>query len=725
MSIAVPRDSLVLLMVLTLVPVANGQQAAGNDQLAAEVAAARVALQQHPKFQKYYEHLAANPDTLPVNGPKLAVLLAAEAQTSAAIKDHPPSLLGTWQEVMRLAAAGNDYKTAFPAIDALQKHPSGLLTAAAARLAKGNLLAAASAANATKPVAGEREALLELVRPLLKEALAANDVAALRPLLAADSKLSWSTTESANSIQLLLPLAQQATDGNRPALAKLLFDHLDSLVAKTAAGKSRKEFADAIAAARERFAAVDGAQQALQTLATKPLDPTANQAYGKYLLACGQTRESLTYLALGSDAEWKKLAAESLEVKTAADKVALADRWMATAKDGAEGGKSFARLFYEEALADKSFVGIPRAAAEEKLKSLGPAPATVKPVLAAVGNKPLPPNEWVDVLPLIDIDQDLVCGYWTKGPQNTLLCDQALHPKLRLPVLLAGSSYDLTVEFKLAEAKSDVYLLVPVGDRLSWLLVDSWTNGDRCFFSIPDGPNVYRNLLHANQAYRYEINVRLSGDQVQLTFSLNGEKILEYKGPVSAIKSPNENPLGTFAQPGLSTYFDRIQYTRIQVRAIDGPAAIGRAVPLIKPIPPEILALKATRLATLKPLAGRARYDYLSVSTPPAKMEGGRHPLLGGAECRDYLFAHAPSSLSYAIPAKTKYFTAIAYAAKSQSVKFIVKVDGKPLFDVERKAIAPVVVEIPEGAKVLELICEDLGDSNYDHSSWCFPAFRQ
>src|SRR5690242_9815514 len=89
-------------------------QEAGNAQLSEEVTAARDGLKDHPKFKKYYEHLAANPDTLAVNAPKLAVLLAAEAKTSAAIKDHAPSLLATWQEVVRLASAGNDYKTAFP-----------------------------------------------------------------------------------------------------------------------------------------------------------------------------------------------------------------------------------------------------------------------------------------------------------------------------------------------------------------------------------------------------------------------------------------------------------------------------------------------------------------------------------------------------------------------------------------------------------------------------------
>ncbi|WP_254511715.1 hypothetical protein [Anatilimnocola floriformis] len=703
-------------------------QEVGNAQLSEEVTAARNSLKDHPKFKKFYDHLAANPDTLPVNGPKLAVLLAAEAKTSAAIKDHAPSLLATWQEVVRLAAAGNDYKTAIPSIDLLQKHPSGLLSPAAARKVKGKVLAAVAEANSTRLMLAEREALAESVRGLLKESLEASDAEALPSLLAADSKLSWSTSESAKSVQLLLPLAEHAASSNQANIAKLLFDHLEVLIPKTAAGKIRKEFADTLAAARERLQIVEVAQQAQQALATKPLDPAANQAYGMYLLASGQARESLTYLALGSDPSRKQLATATLEAKTATDKISLADRWQATAEAAAKG---MARLLYEEALADKAFVGIPRAAAEEKLKALGPAPAVIKPARhpsASPANKPLPVNEWVDVLPLVDIDHDLGRGFWTKGPQNSLLHSRTYGPRLRLPVLLANSSYDLVVEFKLAEAYSDIYLILPVGDRMVRVMVDADSNNDHCYFlTIPQGPLVTRNLLRANQAHRYEANVRLREDTAQIVFSVDGAKILEYDGPLSRIesKTPEGTFFKTFAQPGLGAYNQQVLYTKVQVRAIDGQAFFGRDVPLVNPLPPDIAALKATRLTTLRPLAGTAYKDFLSVSAIPAAIKDAHVPWVGGQECRDYLFAHAPSSVSYSIPPKTRYFTAVACNAIRPEAKFVVKVDGQELFAAEGKPIATVLVEIPEGAKVLQLECEGLVDRGLHYCSWCFPAFRQ
>ncbi|WP_254511713.1 hypothetical protein [Anatilimnocola floriformis] len=719
---SVPRLAAILCVLFSAV-IALGQPGPPADvdaKLPADVAAARDSLKDHPKFKKFYDHLAANPDTLPVNGPKLAALLAAEAKTSAAIKDHAPSLLATWQEVVRLAAAGNDYKTALPAIDSLQNHRSGILTAAAARKAKGKILAAVAEVS-TKPAPGERETLLELVRDLLKESLTANDVEALPSLLAADAKLSWSTAESANSIQLLLPLAQQAIDGNRAAAAKLLFDHLDLLIPKTAAGKSRKEFTDALTMARERLSTVESAQQAQQTLAAKPLDPAANQAYGNYLLACGQARQSLTYLALGTDAEWKKLAAESLEAKTAPEKIALADRW--TAID-AKSGKQLARGLYEEALADKSLVGIPRAAAEEKLKSLGPAPLpltpAVRPATVATDRKTLPLNEWTELLPLIDFDQDLERGRFSQGPRNSVVMYDSPNARIRLPVLLEDCSYDLAVEVKPGSPAQEVHVLLPVGKQSVGLFVDANKDNQHTFIDVSSEKNIKGNLLLPNQNYRYDIEVRLQDGRAKVSFSLNGKFLVYQERPVAEFKMREGYALRTDKQPGLAGYRSNAVFTSCQVRPISGTATIGRDVPLMKPIPASVLALKGTSLTTLRPVAASFTGDWHGVN-------GGtdQPPIVGGALCREYLFAHAPSSLTYAIPAKAKYFTAISYCALSRTVNFIVRIDGKEAFSVERLPIAPVFVEIPEGAKSLELICDDLGNREFDGSFWCFPAFRQ
>ncbi|WP_254513301.1 NPCBM/NEW2 domain-containing protein [Anatilimnocola floriformis] len=695
------------------------------DKLNAEVAAARSSLPEHPKFKKYYDFLATNPESLPVNGPKLAAVLAAEAKSSAAIREHAPSLLATWQEVVRLATAGNDYKTALPAIDELQNHPSALLTPAAARLAKGKLLTAVAEANGAKLTAAERDALFALVRALQKDALTANDLEGLPLLLESDAKLCRSVAESTSSIQFLLPLAEQAIDGDRAAAGKLVLNHLDALVVKTPTVKSRKDLVEAIATARERLTLAEGALQAQQTLAKQPLDPAANQAYGMYLLSRGNWRESLTYVALGSDAEWKKLAAESLEAKTAAERVGLADRWSALGKEKNAPSKELARHLYREALADTSLVGIARAAAEEKAKALGETKVTAPPLGSDVtARKPLPLNQWTELLPSVDLDQELVRGFFAKGPRNSISMDSSPWSRIRFPVLLTDCSYDLAVELTTGAEGRDLNLLFPVGKKNVTLIVDGFAKSDVCFFAgLQQRGTVTKKLLKPKQAYRYEVSVRLKDDRVAVKFLLNGATILDHEGPLSAVGDFKDYYLGTDAQPGFAGSDSSATITSCQLRPVSGTAELGRDAPILKPIPASVMRLKATSLTTLKSLSGSSIRPLLVNQLGGANME--KWPLVGGAQCREFLYAHAPSEITFAIPPKTKYFTAVAYCVYSNHVKFIVKVDGREMFSSRERPISPVLVEISEGAKELKLICDSLGDPDTDHSIWCYPAFRQ
>jgi hypothetical protein len=442
-----------------------------------------------------------------------------------------------------------------------------------------------------------------------------------------------------------------------------------------------------------------------------------------YLLAQrGQWRESLTYLALGNDPDWQKLAAESLETKTAEEKIELADRWSALGKEENAPSKEIARHFYQEALADKSLVGHARAAAEEKLKALGDPPAIPSVSVLSAMKRPLPLNEWTELLPLIDFDQDLEKGFFLRGPRNSVIMDDSTHSGLRLPVLLEDCSYDLTVEFRPGTPAQQVHLMLPVGKQSVALIVDGSADRLHTFFEVPGAKQVKGNLLLPNQAYRYDVAVRLQDDLARLTFSLNGNKIVEHDSSVSDFQPNKRYSLRTDKQLGFASYESKAVFTSCQVRPISGAATIGRDVPLIKPIPASIMALQATSLSIMRPVSTKFTRTYYGVNSIP----GGAHPpIVGGVLCREYLYAHAPSSMTYAVPAKAKYFTAATYCARTIDVRFIVRIDGKDVFSTERRALSTVVVEIPEGAKELQLVCEPLENNDSHHSFWCFPVFRQ
>ncbi|MCE9604637.1 MAG: protein kinase [Planctomycetia bacterium] len=90
--------------------------------------------------------------------------------------------------------------------------------------------------------------------------------------------------------------------------------------------------------------------------------------------------------------------------------------------------------------------------------------------------------------------------------------------------------------------------------------------------------------------------------------------------------------------------------------------------------------------------------------------------------CDEFLFAHAKSSVSYAIPPGNKRFTAIAYCARTTSVTYEVWADDRQLFKSPHNlGIIPINVLLPPNAKTIELRVLEGRDVNFDLSMWCYP----
>lgn len=104
--------------------------------------------------------------------------------------------------------------------------------------------------------------------------------------------------------------------------------------------------------------------------------------------------------------------------------------------------------------------------------------------------------------------------------------------------------------------------------------------------------------------------------------------------------------------------------------------------------------------------------------------------MIDGGRCLEYIFAHAPSALTYDVPPGTKQFTAYALSTGYQSVKFSVVLDGKSVFtsnnpSAYEQKMVPINIMIPEGTKRMELIVDPCGDNVADHSLWAFPYFSR
>jgi hypothetical protein len=89
--------------------------------------------------------------------------------------------------------------------------------------------------------------------------------------------------------------------------------------------------------------------------------------------------------------------------------------------------------------------------------------------------------------------------------------------------------------------------------------------------------------------------------------------------------------------------------------------------------------------------------------------------------CKEFLFAHAPSRVVYALPPEAKSFSAVGYCAVSADVKFRVLFDGQVKYESPRAGVVPISVDVPPGAKTLEMVVDDLGNNSYDWSHWLEP----
>ncbi|HLY10541.1 MAG TPA: NPCBM/NEW2 domain-containing protein [Planctomycetota bacterium] len=133
-------------------------------------------------------------------------------------------------------------------------------------------------------------------------------------------------------------------------------------------------------------------------------------------------------------------------------------------------------------------------------------------------------------------------------------------------------------------------------------------------------------------------------------------------------------------------------------------------------------------LTTLTPKKATVGYFVLGVNTNVKNIPF----LVQGKECRQYLFAHAPSSLVYDLPPRCKTFTATGTKLdKSEpsvagTWKYLVIVDGKTLFEskplIEVKGVElEISVTLPAGARELELKIDEMGENASDWSVWAYP----
>ena len=131
------------------------------------------------------------------------------------------------------------------------------------------------------------------------------------------------------------------------------------------------------------------------------------------------------------------------------------------------------------------------------------------------------------------------------------------------------------------------------------------------------------------------------------------------------------------------------------------------------------------------PLQNKVGFGRLGINENPSLEQTNVKPL---PEFRDkpienFLWAPAPSSITYLIPSDTRYFTAHALvnAETQDGAIFIVKVDGKQLYAsplLQQGKRQYIRVKIPSGSHELELSVAINNNPVNDHAYWIDPFLR-
>lgn len=337
----------------------------------------------------------------------------------------------------------------------------------------------------------------------------------------------------------------------------------------------------------------------------------------------------------------------------------------------------------------------------------------------------------VDLLPLFDLDRDVVNGRW-KVAGGELICIEGSPGTLRLPYK-PPAEFDLVAEF----TATDEAPLAGAGlmgfhtNRTFGFYVGTAKNTVAAFGSI-EGRVAAENqtAFHGSDMIvlgkRHQVAIKLRTDSV--TGWLDGKQVSELPLSISDIVTDRPWKIGgrTF---GLGTNRRAIFHSVRVVEHTGRGAPVARFKPQpLRPLPLHNLA-KSVSLSTLKPIAIETDWDQFRVGQNPDK-----HPVrLNGQPCDDYLFAHGHSSLVFEIPPGAIAFRATGvkpaggFNPKNGNWRYFVYVDGDEAFVSppinDSKGLIDMQVVLPLRARQIELRIDKLGSNEADHSIWAEPKF--
>jgi len=188
------------------------------------------------------------------------------------------------------------------------------------------------------------------------------------------------------------------------------------------------------------------------------------------------------------------------------------------------------------------------------------------------------PGRWVDLLPLVDLQQDTVSGAWQRRG-DALVIDPRGGDKatIGLPVSISGS-YRLSVDFVTGR---NLVITLPVG-RAVGLLNLGWTDGKTCGLGSIDGKKAISNATTVKRAvgdkrpHTVVVSVKVDGDRAAMAVTLDGTPLTSWSGSQSSLSVPPDKRMSRPDRPGMSTWGTQLSMRRVRLQMLSGEARLLR-----------------------------------------------------------------------------------------------------------------------------------------------------
>jgi hypothetical protein len=344
------------------------------------------------------------------------------------------------------------------------------------------------------------------------------------------------------------------------------------------------------------------------------------------------------------------------------------------------------------------------------------------------------PGEWIDLLEWSEGVDWAPRGFdWNKYlSQKSTKIGVSFKPdqlaRFPLPAIIDGE-YDMEVEFTRYEGRADAAIYFPVGSHpVRMLFATGRDVASSIGFENDKIIREYSNAQFSNgERHRVFIRVRQNADRASFNVDWDGQKdYFTWEGnPKNLYYRENGGWDVTMLQHAwIGSFENQMTFQKIRIRSLSG--SIRRDV-ITQEDRDQDLKNGYVRLVGEDASAVKVGWAKFTVNQVPLAVSPDHvWPMIRRdfKLCDDFYGAHAPSRLKCNIPNGAKSFSVVGFNPASHSAKFVVLIDGEEVHRSAQTGLEIIRIDIPAKSSLLELVTDECGNEEYDHTHWCYPRFH-